>query len=535
MNTFFLLIVSIITRITFLFIGFDSITHDQADYFISGYILNKTGTDLMNNKFFLTSGIISVISSVPVYISSFFYNFLPKTVFFSKLPFEIIISLLPVFIYIITYRLTKNYILSLMVFLTTNFSPWFIYTPHVAFDSPIACTFYFASIYFLIKINNKISKYLTFFIFLFLSFNSYMGIKTSFFILVLIAFLIKDIIENKIIDLKNFTTKLFYSFLLFSVLTTFSLLSSGHTYLKIRAFDDVVFLNKNYLENQVWYERLTSTAPDFIKKILFNKATVSINYFLNNLIIFDPKIFFFKGDSHPIYGNNYFGLFYLWQFIFFIIGLINIKNVFNKFSFKILLLIILFFIAGAIPNGIQLRDSTIAIRGYILIFPYSLIIASGLYYIYKKFKFNPKLILLLNIISVIFFLFFFQYKIKIASSEQIHFSEKILTEKIAQEKSRYKKIYVYLNEPKETMLLYNFYQNKDGNSIKKSLIPKSNTYTIENIIFTNKIPDKNLTLKKDNLYLVKRTNYKNNNFEVSSYIDAIDKSGVVYYKIEDIK
>jgi len=58
MTEIILFLISFLTRFVFLYFGYPSVTHDEADYFINSYLLAKTGSDIYNQKFFLTSEII---------------------------------------------------------------------------------------------------------------------------------------------------------------------------------------------------------------------------------------------------------------------------------------------------------------------------------------------------------------------------------------------------------------------------------------------------------------------------------------------
>ncbi len=142
-----LFIISLLTRLAFLFFGFPSITHDEADFYLNGYMLSKTGSDIHNNSLFLSSGILSSISPIPVYLSAFFFTFLPKSVMTGRLPFAILNSLIPVLIYYIVDKLTNNKKLSFFTFLVANFSPWLVHvSSQAAFDSPLSFMFYLAAI-----------------------------------------------------------------------------------------------------------------------------------------------------------------------------------------------------------------------------------------------------------------------------------------------------------------------------------------------------------------------------------------------------
>ena len=77
------------------------------------------------------------------------------------------------------------------------------------------------------------------------------------------------------------------------------------------------------------------------------------------------------------------------------------------------------------------------------------------------------------------------------SAEQWHVNEKILLDKIDKLKNKTnKKIMIYVNDPKETLLLYLFYKNNDPFRIKKILSEEN--LSIGRIYFSNICPQEKL-------------------------------------------
>ncbi len=480
MEFLILFFLSLIPRLIFLFFSMPSITHDEADYFLNSFFLAKTGGDFWGNKFFLTSGILSATSSIPIYINSIIYLFFPKTIVFSRLIFTLINTFTPIVFYYLLKKLTKNRQFSLIAFLVLSLSPWFLYlTSQINFESVLSFSFLMMSLYSLINLNNLA----LFFLNIFLSFNSYMGIKASMFFLLIIFFIIYYLSKYKKITFSQVVKLTLASFFLYTILFLLSYFLPNSQLIKSRAKNDLIFLNKEKIENSVWFERLTMTGPDLLKKFFSNKISFLSSYFLNNFFYsINPHILFLKGDPHPIYGNNLFGLFYLWQLIFFIYGLVKIKEMPNLKSIWPFLLIIIF---GSIPTIISSFEPTIALRSLPIIIPYSILITNGIFQLITQVK-NKKIVYLfyfLFFISFIAFFTLFQLKIKILSSEQWHLGEKKLFEKILKEEKN-KRLYIVNNEPKETFMLFSFYHINDAWLIKDKI--KTENYNYKNIIFTNK-------------------------------------------------
>lgn len=541
-----LYIVSFLTRLVFLYFGYPSVTHDEADFYLNGYMLAKTGTDIHQNFLFSSSGLLTVISPIPVYISSLFFHIFPKTVFFSRLPFALINSLIPVLIAYIVYRLTKKKEFSFLVFLVANFSPWLSYlSSQAAFDSPISFSFYLVAVSILLtKLKPKI-KYVFFLIFSFLAFNSYMGIKISFLPLIFTGFLIKRIAEDKKIKLGFVLKSAVISLIVFVAFTGLIFALPGNNSVTQRTLKEIILFDNANIIHTVWYERYVMYAPNIIKTIISNKLTVIFNNFFDKyLFAFDPRLLFFKGDPHPLYGTYYFGLFYLFELIFAIVGLIKADEIFKnkKIVFLPMVLICLF---APLPVGLASNYLTVVLRAYPLLLPYSFLIATGAYYCFKavskKLHVKPdiyKSFTILYILSFLFFFFIFNFKIKVLSSEQWHYSEKVLAEKLYSVRNQYKTIYVYTGDPKETLLLYDFYTEQNASKIKNSLI-KTNDFRIGNIRFIVGCPKGNLDSK--NLYLIKRLSCELDKYEktiapakITSYIKAYDGSGDLYYKIDKV-
>ena len=524
-----LFFLSLIPRLIFLFFGMPSITHDEADYFLNSYFLAKTGSDFWGNKLFLTSGLLSATSAIPIYLNSMVYLSLDKTIINSRLLFTFINIFTPIIFYYLVKKLSKNKTFALISFLTLNFSPWFLYlSSQINFESIMSGFFYLASSFVLILNLNKTLKFFLFFLTSFFSFNSYMGIKSSFLFLLFINLLTYLIYKNKV-NYKNIFRISLVSVIIYLVLFLSSYFAPNNLLIKNRAKNDLIILNKNFLEHNVWYERLTMTGPDFLKKIISNKLTVIFNHSISNFFYsINPTILFLKGDPHSIYGTNLFGLFYLWQVLFLIYGLIKIKDLPNFKNLKPLLFLIFF---GSIPTIISIFEPTIALRAFPIIFPYSLLIANGIYQIVKKKNFLLNIFYFIFIISAINFFIVFQARIKILSSEQWHLGEKKLFEKILSEKNK-KSIYIINNEPKETFMLFSFYHLNDANQIKNKL--KTQAYNYKNIVFTNE----KLTNIKDGIILIKRGTQdidkliENKLITYQPYLEASDKSGILYYKIE---
>lgn len=490
-----LLSVSLLTRFIFLYFGYPSITNDEADYFLNSYLLSKTGSDILGNKLFLTSGILNATSSIPVYLGSLFFLFLEKSVIAGRLPYVILNSLIPVLFYLILDKLTKNKKFSMISFTVLNFSPWFTYlSSQSAIDAPTALCFYLLGLYFLFTNIKKSFKNLLVFLMFFFSFNSYMGIKVIFPFLIFIAFISNRIYKQEKINLQKILKDSISSFLIFIIFFFLNWHMPAASLFRDRMNDKILPLNQTFIANRVNNLREISIGPMSIRYALFNKVTVIGQLFLDRYIqAFNPYLVYMKGDNHPIYGTNYYGLLYVFDFALFFIGLIFFMKIFKKKLVAIPFILLLIFTPIAL--GLMTDQATVSLRAYPMILGYVFFISCGLYFIFKKlFKLEKFIVTLVMIVYMASFLhFFLTYKtlIRYMSGDQWHINEKRLVDKIEQlDKQTNKKIIIHVNGPKETLLLYLFYKINDAKTIKKILT--DNNYHFGKIYFTDKCPEEKL-------------------------------------------
>lgn len=534
-----LFLVSLLTRGVFLFFGHPSITNDEADYYMNGYLLAKTGSDIFGNKFFLTSGILFSTSAVPIYIVGLFLTFFNKSIVVGRLPFALLNSFIPVLFYLLIKKLTRNTKLSLIGFFVLNFSPWFSYlSSQSAIDAPFSLLFFLiAAIIILEKRIGHRLKTLLFLFFLFLSFNSYMGMKTIFFPLVVTLLIAKDFYYHKKINVHTVLLNGIAAFFLFLSFTLLLVVLPNGPYFTSRMKDEILLFNAEPIKNEVIKHIYFAEGPLILKRLLFNKASIALTlYFERYLTAFNPLLLFFKGDPHPLYGTNLFGLFYLFDFFFLLIGIFSLKNFLRGQTTKAVYFFLALFFIFPLPIAFSKNDPTLALRGFGLLFPYSFFIAIGLYaffnrYIRKRWMIMP-IIVFLYFFSFVYFFVRFQTEIKFGSGEQWHYSEKILADKIEilAKKEIQKRIIIYVNEPRESLLLYYFYKERNPFKIKAGLLNRKE-YTIHNVSFVSACPSEKI---ENTIQIVKefRCNLNLEKLHPAEFISSRNKSGPSYYILE---
>ena len=491
-----LFVISLLTRFVFLFFGFPSLTHDEADYFLNSYLLTKTGSDIFSNKFFLTSGILNATSAIPVYLGSISYYFLEKSVISGRLPYAIFNSLIPVLFYFILFKLTKNKTFSLIGFTVLNFSPWFSYLSAMSsIDAPTALVFYLLAVIVLLAEFRPIAKYSLFTLSMFFSFNSYMGFKTIAFFLIFIALLLKDIFYREKITAKKVVRNVTISLVMFLFFFTLSWISPAGSYFKNRLKAKILPLNTVEISKSVNSLREMSKGPTILRYFIHNKLTYLGGQFIDKYIqAYNPTTIFVKGDTHPLYGTGFIGLFYFFDLVFILVGFYFASHVF-KDNYKIVIPFFLIILVTPIALGAMADSSTLSLRGLPLILGYSFFISTGVYFLANYLSKNKKIIILIVFLiylsSFIYFLALYKTTIRYMSGEQWHMNEKRLLDKVLSEKKfKNRQIYIYVNDPKETMLLYLFYKEKSASKIKSVI--GSGKFEVGNITFSDLCPDEKI-------------------------------------------
>ncbi len=495
----FILFISLLNRLLFLFWGMPSLTFDEADFYYNAYLLTKTGSEIFGQKFFLTSGILFAAPSVPIYISSLFWNIFPKTIFFARLPFALINSLTPVVFYLLVLNLGGNKVLAALTALVLSSSSWFSHLSATAgFDAPLSLLFIVFGFYILSLRSKSRLKILTAIISWFLAFNSYMGIRAVFLPTILLFIFISN--YQKKLVWKNLVKSAIFASILFCVFLGLSLIAPNSQMFKNRAAMEINFLNRQKITGDVWYARHSAQGNSFIKTLLFNKFTLSMGDFLDKYFeSFNLRTLFIKGDPHPIYGTYVTGQFPFIAFVFFIIGLLTFRK---TLSFKLQLFLLLLFVSG-LSTALSVNYPTIALRAIVLLLPYSLLIASGIYFVINKYQHRLLFLTIAGVYLAAFFHFFliYQTKIKVLSSEQWHLSDRLLVEKIAKYRGP---VRVFTNEPKELFLLYNFYNQTNPVFAKQELQSGNNLYRLEKLTISDNCPERsNYQPDKNTLVLIK--------------------------------
>ncbi|MCX6732198.1 MAG: hypothetical protein NTV98_01515 [Candidatus Roizmanbacteria bacterium] len=532
---FILFLLSLGVRFYFLFFGFGSITNDEADYYLTSYLFAKTGTDQFGHTLFFSSGFLNAISSVPVYIGALFFKILPiKSILLARLPFALLNSLTPVLFFTCIYFFSNSILYSLIGFGIFNFSPWFSHlSATAAFDSPLSLLFFLGAVNSFCYIKKPIwLKYGLFIFFNFLAFNSYMGFKTIFPFLSLLFLLLYFYSQKNKLSLKQIGFWVIFSVFIFVSFFTISLKGPGGNLFSSRATKTIVFLNKNLIENEVWYANLT-TNNKVVRKLFNNKAIAPLQLFMSKYAnVFNPAIYFFA-EPHIIYGLRIMGLFFVTDIFFFAIGLFF---GFQTLTYKMKALILGLLCIAPIPAALQIEGLTVALRGIFLLPAISLVIACGYHFLIIRIKnklFYIALILLF-VFNICSFFALYQSRIKTISAESWGGSQKMVIEDLNHYKNN--KIHIYTNEGNSFLMLYGMYNEiANPQSLKSELIKENvDKYVYENITIHFSCED---ILKESNegyiVFDVKKCpseyKVKKAHFKTLKEYYSLDKSGDLLY------
>lgn len=474
-------LISLATRIFYLAVTIPSLSNDEADLYLSSYMLAKSGSDYYDNKLFLTSGILTAKPSIPIYIGALSWLFnQEKNVLSARLLFALINSFTPLIFFLTIYLLTKNKMYSWIAFLTLNFSPWFSYISVTGYESLIS--FFFINISLLLSVSNikRTPKTILLFTTFFLIFSSYMAIRTYIPLLIMIVLLLGGYFNYKS------PIKSIFQFLVIAILST-SLFAFANYYLPNselvkREFNFLVTDERSDMEGRIWYERLTTNAPEKIKTILSNKVTVRLNdYAQKYLTVFDTKIFFIKGDPSSLYGTaGLIGLFYFTDFIFLIYGLMHLTSLNRKLKY-----ILLFILLGSIPIALTRTEITYILRGIILLIPLTIVIAHGVNSLLKKT--HKKLIhfVALTFVNIAIFNIIYITRVTPLNAKAWQINKKNLALKL-NTLNKDKKIIVFDSEARQNFIHYAFYNMKDPLEIKQKL--RADSFSHANVEYMNTCP-----------------------------------------------
>ena len=430
--------------------------HDERDIILSGYSIAKTGHDLNSIQFPLAfEGIHPKTPFLSIYFTALWWQIMPeRSVFFARLPFVITTTVLIFLIYHLIYAITRKKDLALVTTIIYCFSPWIFHMTRLALEVNLALLFTLAgSILYVSK-----KKWLSFLLFFgaFYSYQAYRVLIPLLLIYLELYFVFQSDLKSFGKSVKQLAINLGIGILLFvSSIFIDSKITSGR-------LSEIIFFDKDLLTQDVYFKRMTSTAPTLLQRIMHNKLTSSFDYVIDTALKgFGLDYLFKKGDASPTNGTTSGGQFFIFYLPIYLLGLLRLAIVKNAQ----LLFPVGFVLIGVVPSLINSHSATFAFRSSFAALGFAYIIAFGTLFAWKQLmRLSPLLrksaiVVSLGIIliTVQYFAYNYFFRRTITVAEFYFEHERKLAEFLIENPDTK---YVYHNSPSEAYLSYVFLNNQ---------------------------------------------------------------------------
>lgn len=429
--------------------------HDERDIVLSGYTIAKSGQDLYGNSFPLRFDGISPKNPVgAIYYSALWWLFLPeRSVFYARLPYVFISSLLILILYELIFQITKDKKKAIITAVIFCFSPWIYHLSRLAMDINLA--FPLLLIGMILYLRKKIAFSFIFFI---LSSYTYLGFRvlTPLLIFYLSFYFVWANKEKKSLS------SLIKKNILFIIILIASIFLIDKNITSSRVQNELLFSRSQRVIEDVHIKRMTSIAPEKVRAIFHNKITSSFDILFENILSgFELSYLFKKGDYSAVNGNTAAGQFFMPFIIFLIAGIISAAQ--RKKTSD--LFIIGFIIVGMLPSLASVISSSYSIRAILSGVGYAYTMSLGVIYMYEYFQKKNMVIkamfysifLVLMIINIVFFGYNYFLRRPITVSELFNEHERTLANYLI---SQTGKTTVFHTYPQEVYLTYAFLNKK---------------------------------------------------------------------------
>ncbi len=456
-------ILSIILVVLFIFLYFyklDStfLLHDERDIVLSGISISRMGKDLHGRRYPLNFKDISPKNpTLAIYYIALWDKFMKiNSVSKSRIPNIILTFITVILAYKVVLLLSKNKKIAYLTGLFMLTSPWMFHIGRLAMDIELTTTLIFLGIYLFLK-NKRILAYLS----LFLSTFSYVGARISVPVLIIYIELFQD--KKGATTTKDKALVFLKSIMIISLFfLSYFLIDSSLT--RQRAAQETILFNKTKLKEMVEEKRNQCTAPLFMKRIFYNKATQIEDYLLTGISQFQDISFLFKrGDKSPINGSTSAGQFLFPSLLFFYLGIAYLgKKPKGKYFYLLGMIIPLI-----LPSLLSTHGISFGIRSYPTILPLSFLQALGAYFFLEEINKQKRAIklsvyaLLVSSYLVAISSFFFNYFYRRPYLVNELFNEKEKQVSIFLKNSDQKKnIAIFVNNPYDYFLTHLFLSQK---------------------------------------------------------------------------
>lgn len=345
-----------------------SLNWDEISHAYNAYSLALTGKDQWGIKWpvFNFRAYGDYPTTLNMYLTLPLVKFFGLNSWTARLPSAISGIFLVPLTFFFTYKLFKNYSLSLMAMFLTALSPWTIFTSRAVFQSTVAQFFLLSGITLILYRRLTLGL-----IFWGLSAYAYHNTRIIALPLLLCFFIIfKHQFKFKIRSLTVF--------LIIIIPCLVSLLSP-----ESRARSQWVSLINPGAINQINQQRSLFQGSPLVARIIYNKATYFLPRFVNNYLdFFNPYLLFFKGSTNFQFNIPNTGLIFPVFLPFFYLGLLSLLKKHHNISSKFILA---WYLVGLFPAAITDGDFPI-IRAMTIIPLPQILIALGLTYISSRLQ-----------------------------------------------------------------------------------------------------------------------------------------------------
>jgi len=444
-----------ILRIIFLDKTPPSLNWDEVSHGYNAYSILKTGRDEWGKSFPLIFRAYGDYK-LPVYIYAVAVSefFIGPSELAVRLPSALAGTFSVFFVYLFTYELYKNKKVALFSGVLVAIEPWGLFLSRIAVEANLALMFIISGAYFYIRgVRLRSSSILIGISLLGISAWTYNSARIF---SPLFLFGLSFIYQKEAKEfIKRRPANLVLSILLICglFLTMFWQLTASSG---LARYANVQIINDGAI-SRIVESRNTSELPGVLPRVVYNKGTFFVNEYVRNYIShFSPTFLYLKGGSHYQFNIPNFGLLYLVNAPFLLIGILHlIKN--RNVSSKVLLLwIIIAPIAASFT-----RESPHALRS-ILIIPIPMILsAQGIIVSWESLKnkqnrmiFMLLYLVLLSISAYSFLIRYLDYKDKYSWAWQ--YGNKEMVDYVRENYNNYDKIIISkkYGEPHEFLLFY---------------------------------------------------------------------------------
>lgn len=488
-----------------------SLNWDEASWGYNAYSISTDGKDEFG-KLFPTTYLESFGDYKPpvyAYLTAPFVKVLGLNELSVRLPSAILGTATVLLTYLLIKKVffspneARREILALLSAGILAISPWHIMLSRAAFEANVATFFIVLGV--TLFLTSLKQRWLLPFSVLAFALSMYTFNTARVFVPLFGLFLLLKYLRNLMEDKRIFTISASFAILLLLPLFLFLLTPEARLrYKEVNIFSDhsVVISANQQMENDgnaVW------------SKILHNRRVgYALSYVEHYLDNFDPQFLFIRGDGNPKFSIQDVGQLYIWEFPFFVLGLLFL---FRKKEGHYLI-IPAWILLGIVPAGLA-RETPHALRIETVLPTFQIISAYGLYYFFEYVrKFNPRIrlfeifLVILSFLAIFNFLYFMHnYSVHYPKefSNEWQYGYKEAVEFIKKNESKYENVYFTesLGRPYIYYLFYTKYPPKDFR--KHSIVYKdaagfTHVSRVGNVFFRSDL-HKDVDVLENNLFI----------------------------------